>query len=129
MNKNKITNDKKHVIRQGKTYKDCMYFEDSWVTGNVEFMDLLLSAESLKKIYDKMHTWIVFDEDIKSGKADEIFKKYHAEILGNLEFEKMYLERLIKQLKTQGDVQPVIKRATEKLSDDTWKLFRSKEWM
>lgn len=125
----KNTNDTKHVIRQGKTYKNFLHFYDSFAPGNVEFMDLLISAESLKKIYDKIHTYIAFKEDFESGKADEIFKKYHAEILGNLEFEKMYLERLIKKLKTQGDVEPVIQRATDGLSEDTWKLFRSKEWM
>lgn len=101
-------------------YLNFMYFTDEFVTGNVLWIDLLKSGDRLHEIYSKMRK-VITNED---------FKKYHAEIIGNIEFEKKLLQKLINRLQSRQKVQPLIKPAkVEYLSDDATKRLELADWI
>lgn len=99
-------------------YLKMMYFVDSFVTGPAQWCELLKSGDRLHEIYTKMR---------KKIKGND-FEKYHAEIIGNLEYEKAEIEAVIKKLQSQKQVKPIIEKAeVEYFSEDACKRLKAVE--
>lgn len=101
-------------------YLNFMYTPDYFITGNMLWVDLLKSGDRLHEIYSKMRK-VIYNKD---------FKKYHAEIIGNIEFEKNLLQKIIDRLQSQEKVIPVIKPAkVEYFSQDASKRLDDADWI